>query len=169
MTEERRKKRQARDREYSKAWQKANPAKVRAHHKAYYGANAQKVRASSKAYYEANRDKSRAYSKAYRRANPEKMRAGWLWRKYGITPGQWEAWRRRGCWLCGTSFDGVERRKIHVDHSHATSENRGLAHNTCNAAIGLLGEDADKLARITEALRATQGRTQHKSTGEENV
>jgi len=45
------------------------------------------------------------------------------------------------CGLCGQPMD--EGKKLAVDHDHNTGEIRGILHNRCNMAIGLLLESPE--------------------------
>lgn len=76
--------------------------------------------------------------------------------KYGLTPEQFEGLRAKGCWLCGGSFEGVERRAIAIDHDHKTQVVRGLAHASCNFVIGHAKESVEALLNIAESLRRYQ-------------
>lgn len=51
-----------------------------------------------------------------------------------------------GCQICGRTEELV------VDHDHHTSDVRGILCRTCNAGIGLLGDDVELLKRAVSYL-----------------
>lgn len=61
--------------------------------------------------------------------------------------------QRGVCAICKQTniVNGVERR-LCVDHDHKTGQVRGLLCRWCNAAIGLLDDDCDKLAAAVSYL-----------------
>lgn len=86
--------------------------------------------------------------------------------RYGISEPEFHALRRfQGgrCAICecdlGLSEKTVSRRQtVAVDHCHKTGFVRGLLCNCCNAGIGSLGDDPDRLAKaITYLEQASQG------------
>ncbi|BCY10334.1 hypothetical protein L3i22_054220 [Actinoplanes sp. L3-i22] len=89
------------------------------------------------------------------RIGPEKIRAANLWKKYRITPEQYDALREAQdyrCKICGTHEDDItavlsgrprldgqqtaEPARLVVDHCHSGRRVRGLLCNHCNAMIG---------------------------------
>jgi Recombination endonuclease VII len=82
-------------------------------------------------------------------------------RKYGITLEQYDAMvKAQGtlCKLCRLPlFD--EPRKPVIDHCHRTGEVRGVIHNRCNVAIGMLKDDPMLVKRALEYLEAFYVRT----------
>ena len=90
-----------------------------------------------------------ARSIAWRKANPERLaaqnRRKSLKKKYGITVEQYdEMLEAQGgrCACCGTDTPGGKG-AFHVDHCHDTGGVRGLLCQSCNAAIGALGDNVD--------------------------
>lgn len=77
-------------------------------------------------------------------------------KKYGITSEQYDAMVKvQGnlCKLCQCPlFD--EPRKPVIDHCHKTGEVRGVIHNRCNVAIGMLKDDPTLVKRALEYLEA---------------
>ena len=100
---------------------------------------------------------------AKRRADPAKrarynrqMRRNWL-KNYGLTPEGFDALlEAQGgvCAICGLPGREWAERNLHVDHDHTTHAVRGLLCGRCNVAIGLMGDDAEKLQRAIEYLKA---------------
>ena len=58
------------------------------------------------------------------------------------------------CAICGTT-NGPGKRKLGVDHCHATELVRGVLCAACNTAIGLLGEDIGRLQAAMAYLQRT--------------
>jgi hypothetical protein len=84
--------------------------------------------------------------------DPVKKREYNLKRLYGITLDDYDRMlqdQQGSCKLCGTLDPGGRqsgRGKVHVffvDHCHKTGRIRGLLCNTCNKAIGQVGENLD--------------------------
>jgi Recombination endonuclease VII len=104
---------------------------------------------------EANPDRDRQYRAANRDRELERV-----WRSRGIRPKDWAAmWDAQDgkCYLCR---EDLIPGKTHVDHDHSCCPKnqscaacrRGLAHGNCNAAIGLAGDDPDRLRRMADNL-----------------
>lgn len=71
--------------------------------------------------------------------------------RYGITTEQyWQMVAQQGgvCAICGKS-DG---KKLHVDHSHKTSQVRGLLCGNCNRGIGLFKDSVETMLKAVEYL-----------------
>jgi len=111
----------------------------------------------SNAYYEANRESLLEQSRE--NYEPEEERRDALWRKYRLTPEQYDdlVERQDGrCAIChaqesGSRWgDGV----WFVDHCHSTGEVRGLLCRSCNTALGLFEDDA---LRLQKAIRYLNG------------
>ncbi len=58
--------------------------------------------------------------------------------------------------------------KLVFDHCHETNTFRGYLHNSCNRALGILGDDADGMTRALNYVNKTQKKkfTQDKDTAE---
>lgn len=56
------------------------------------------------------------------------------------------------CAICRTPFEQLESRYLHADHCHKTQTPRGLLCHKCNTAIGLLGDDPDRLRAAADYL-----------------
>lgn len=95
---------------------------------------------------------------AWMKANPEKRdatkRKVRLKKKYGITVEEYEAMEAAQggkCFLCGSEH---KRRKLNVDHCHATGRVRGLLCDKCNLAIGLLEDNPMLVEKVRGYLAA---------------
>ena len=106
-------------------------------------------------YYKATRGHHGKCKKCYialqqQKYDPVKNRENHLKRHYGLTLDDYDLMlvEQNGvCKLCGTSDPGgrqTGRGKVDVffvDHCHASGKVRGLLCNTCNKAIGQVGEN----------------------------
>ena len=75
--------------------------------------------------------------------------------KYGITRADFDALlaNQRGvCAICKGPHVGVGKR-FHIDHCHNSNEVRGLLCGNCNTAIGLLGDDPERIERAAAYVR----------------
>ncbi len=99
-------------------------------------------------------------AKIYRASNPEKVRQ-WsrttsLWAYYRLTLEEYDklAAQQKGlCALCGNppATEGRHTR-LQVDHCHKTGRIRGLLCNSCNNALGRLGDSVEGLQRAVDYL-----------------
>jgi hypothetical protein len=74
-------------------------------------------------------------------------------RLYGVSEGLYQTLldKQDGrCAICGRLPD---KRKLGVDHNHETGEVRGLLCQQCNHAIGLLGDDPQRLQAAIDYLK----------------
>lgn len=78
----------------------------------------------------------------WRRDNPEKQRLSqrrcYVKTKWGLTLEDYDALMAAPCAICG----GPSK---HLDHNHDTGEIREALCGLCNQAIGLFGEDTDRM------------------------
>lgn len=97
-------------------------------------------------------EKSRKDKERYR-ADPERAYWSNVRRKYGLTAdevvalGESQQWR---CASCGAHRQDCPRRKLFIDHHAATGAVRGLLCHGCNCALGLLGEDLDRILGLAD-------------------
>lgn len=77
------------------------------------------------------------------------------WYKYGLTKSDFDKiFAKQGgkCPICGNAGDESE---FVVDHCHKTGIVRGLLHNQCNTALGLLRDDPAIIYQASAYLEKT--------------
>lgn len=99
---------------------------------------------------------------ARHRRDPEharKVQREWRRRtKYGLTQEQVEEMDARGvCDVCGRSAEevaanGRSGERLHIDHDHETGVVRGVLCKHCNSALGLAGDDPERLIALAAYL-----------------
>ncbi len=140
------------------------PAAIKAHNDAYYEANRERVCERIRAWRVENRERVNAAARARRAAMTQEQkaqlrhakRAQSYLRKYGITIAQYdEMLRLQGgvCALCRVPGRMGKYDKLDVDHCHETGRVRGLLCITCNHALGVLGDSAERLERAVAYLK----------------
>jgi hypothetical protein len=89
----------------------------------------------------------------------EDYRADWIkQKKYGIEPGEFDAWFlvfRGRCGICDKQVSRGGTKSIDrasLDHNHTTGAIRGILCNNCNAAIGFLKDDVNLVRRAEQWL-----------------
>jgi hypothetical protein len=128
--------------------------------------------AAKAARYRANPEPARQRVKDWQRLNPERYaanqaryradgrksaadRRSHLKRKFGITPEQYDemlASQDGGCAICHKPPRADI--SLHVDHDHASGAVRGLLCFDCNAALGHLREDEERIRALRAYLLA---------------
>lgn len=121
-------------------------ARQREHGRDYYQRNKDRIGAQSRAWATSNPEKAAAIKrKSYEAEKASGKRHARNLAKFGLTPADYErllAHQGAVCAICG-GVDG--RRRLNVDHDHATGEVRGLLCSGCNGArLGRLGDDVEK-------------------------
>lgn len=83
---------------------------------------------------------------------------------YGLSPEEYDALFADGgrCVICGSDGGGRWRRP-HIDHCHECSGTRGLLCHECNTALGLAGEDSDRLRRMADYIDRHRAEVRHLS------
>lgn len=119
---------------------------------AYRERNRQLLNDKEKARYAANKEPFKTRHKTYYEANKQKIiarnRVNFIKAKYNLTPEQVQKMYDDQKGLCAMCFKPLGRSPA-IDHNHQTGKARGLLHQNCNAAIGLLGDD---LVCVKQAL-----------------
>ena len=96
------------------------------------------------AYHASNKDLASARHKEWRQRNPEKTRIidkrRNIKKLYGITIEEYDA-IGSSCQICEA------KERLALDHCHVSNNLRGKLCNCCNRALGLFGDDPEKLRR----------------------
>ena len=130
-----------------------------------YIENPEQEIARVKAWQQANAERLNAYRRQRRRLPEvkERERKSHLKRKFDLTPEEYAARLAAQAGVCAIcERQPPEGRQVDIDHDHRTGEVRGLVCNSCNQAIGLLGEDTFRLMSAAAYLSGweTPGRPQ---------
>lgn len=102
------------------------------------------------------RDMERYYARPRIARTPERQHADSLKRWHGMTVAEYNAMVRAQfgkCAICGSP--PKEGYKLFVDHCHETGKIRGLLCNSCNMAIGKLGDTLESLTRVVKYLEGS--------------
>jgi Recombination endonuclease VII len=102
----------------------------------------------------------REYMKGYADRNKTHLRQymrGWRLRLFGLTPEQYEERLKaqgRRCAICGgEGIESVDNRlPLVVDHDHETNRVRALLCNSCNAGLGMFGDNPERLRTAADYL-----------------
>lgn len=108
-------------------------------------------------YYAANRDALVSKSKDWYHKNIEENRLAQRLARYGLSRDEYDAMAARQagrCALCKRPFGEAHGNREAIDHDHKTGRVRGLLHNRCNTAIGMIGEDPDVLRAAIAYLQS---------------
>ena len=164
------------ERERSKLYRTANRERILKKNKERYGkiksdpklhaALLERARRYSKTYVpsSAARERAKAADLARHRKrfarDPDYWRASHMRRKFGLSltevASMWE--RQDGnCLACGEAMvrRGRSANAASVDHCHIKGTIRGLLHNSCNVAAGLIYHDARRARLLADYLERT--------------
>jgi hypothetical protein len=141
------------DKEYHRKWREANPEKAKEYYQQYgkkpeyiarqkewYLANRERISKLRKLRYEKNKEKERAYQKTRTKLYAEKQWEQGIRRNYGLDATAYNALlSKQGfcCAICKKQATSCKKR-LSVDHCHATKVIRGLLCENCNRGIGHL-------------------------------
>jgi hypothetical protein len=127
----------------------------------YYLANKEKILKRQKQYKINNPDKVSEHNKARRLRHGDNIKEldkkynnNRLPHKYGITIEQYnEIFDKQGgkCSICGRHQSDL-RRRLCVDHNHATGKIRGLLCNKCNFILGYANDDVVILSKAIDYI-----------------
>ncbi len=106
-------------------------------------------------YYQKNKERYVKYRHDWHLRNCESVKArhrrSLLWDRYRITPEQYDAMLKAQGGVCAICKSAMRsKKKMHVDHDHATGHVRGILCTRCNFAIAYL---RDEPRLIESALR----------------
>lgn len=65
---------------------------------------------------------------------------------YGLTEEQFKKIDTGNCAICGVHFSAL-RKRLHIDHDHATGKVRGMLCNKCNLGLGQFNDSVDLLKK----------------------
>lgn len=107
--------------------------------------------------------KDREAQRRYQRKQYLSNRDAWLIRshkthakKYGLTLEEYKALREsaQSCEICEIPFKSERKGNTpHIDHDHVSGRIRGLLCSNCNTALGLFGDDVQRLQVAIDYLR----------------
>lgn len=143
--------------EHQKRWYAARPGHKRALQRKHYRANPQIYHERYLRQYAKNREKIKAKVRPY---EPEDWAAMYA-QQEGL------------CYLCGRELDRSKPRSITMDHDHrccpptksCATCRRGLAHSSCNFAIGQADDNPERLRRIADALEKAREEFEKRRAG----
>lgn len=135
-------------------------ARAQVRRRAYYGENREKILAQNRAWAEANPAAAAAARKRhYARDVASGDRLARNLARYGLTCDDYEAMLEAQGGVCAICGGTDQRRRLNVDHDHATGEVRGLLCSGCNGArLGRLG---DSIERAETRARYYEERAAH--------
>ena len=109
----------------------------------------------STAWHENNRTRDLANKKALYESKPKAYWERNLRNKYGLTVADYERMLLEQGGVCAVC-KGPETRagfQLGIDHCHATGKVRGLLCTACNTALGLLGDDWQRIQSLSEYIK----------------
>jgi hypothetical protein len=141
----------------------AQRERKRVYQRKWYAKNRDKVllrkRARSKAAYQ-KKKKKLANNPELAIAHNKCVTACARLRKYGITQEEYDSRLRAQCGVCAICKQSEKckagngrTKQLSVDHDHETGDIRGLLCDLCNRALGMMGDDPDRLAAAVEYLK----------------
>lgn len=132
----------------------------------YIEKNRQKVNATGRRWYRENRQRMIVLARARRREQPGPIAASrWkshLKSRHRMTPADYDDLLRLQdgrCAICeAPEVNCGRRRRLYVDHDHATGTVRGLLCQQCNVLLGNAQDSEDRLLAAASYLVATRAR-----------
>jgi hypothetical protein len=115
---------------------------------------------ASRRRYAADPEGQKLRRRAYMAANPHKRKQYHLNDLLGRKSSDTRAFEHYAeqkekqdgkCAICGLEFGSAFN--THQDHDHETKQQRGLLCSMCNTAIGLLGEDVERMQKAIDYLK----------------
>jgi heterodisulfide reductase subunit A-like polyferredoxin len=86
-------------------------------------------------------------------ATREEQAAKALQRKYGLSQSEYDEMNDKQAGQCAICLTTTRKKKLHVDHEHATGKVRALLCNRCNRVVGLFAEDAGLCDAMASYMR----------------
>ena len=114
-----------------------------------------------------DRTKRNEYLRQWRKDNPESHWNSWLKHSYGMTWSEFQAISRQQSGVCAISGlpPKAPRKRLSVDHSHLSGQNRGLLNQDINFAIGLFQENPEWLRKAADYIEYWRGRESRTTPG----
>lgn len=81
-------------------------------------------------------------------------------RAYGIEPEVYWEHFKKGCAICHSPISLGGKRKLAIDHDHATGEFRGVLCSNHNTALGMFNDDVELLQNAIQYVLRTKKVTQ---------
>ncbi len=100
-----------------------------------------------------NREKTRERNKTFYRKNKRKVISHQLERLYGITLAEYDRMFEKQNGVCAICNLPEIMRRLSIDHNHKTGTVRELLCTSCNALLGYLREDEQKLENVKRYLQ----------------
>jgi hypothetical protein len=122
------------------AWKEANPERAKELQRQYRDRNREELKARGRDWYLNNKER------ASEQARRQKLA------KYGLTEATYQTMVTAQKGLCAICLRPPKLHRLYVDHCHLTGRVRGLLCNTCNAAIGMLDDQPELLAKAIAYL-----------------
>lgn len=141
----------------SREWKARNKARVKEYATIWNEANKELRKTLKKKWDAANIDHRKAYAKEFKTKNPDYFKSKHLSYVYGMPLHEYERMRlnqHSRCAVCGKHEQDTRRKRLFVDHSHATGKIRALLCQQCNTALGMAHEDIDILLALVGYLEA---------------
>ncbi len=109
-------------------------------------------------YYQKNKERYSAVHRAWHLRNRESVstrhRRALLWDRYRITPERYDAILKAQGGVCAICKSVTRsKKKMHVDHDHATGQVRGILCTRCNFAIAYLKDEPRLIEAALEYVR----------------
>lgn len=130
----------------SRRWRLENPEKMQELQKQYQEKNKEKIRKRSKEWYLNNRERASANTRKQKLAS------------FGMTQEDYVFMlKAQGgtCAICGKINPTQTKKRLHIDHDHATGEVRGLLCHHCNAGLGAFKDSVEYLRLAIAYLSST--------------
>jgi hypothetical protein len=112
-----------------------------------YATDPGRAREKARRWYHRNQ----AQAQVAARTHARRRRASEL----GLTITECDAILARGCAICGAHPDDADysfTRGLHMDHDHASGQARDALCHGCNSALGLMGDDPERLRAAADYL-----------------
>lgn len=142
---------------YRTKWYSTRKESERQRQQAKYQRDKEKVRERNAARYALKREAILQSSRElYQKTRGRVLSKCWEWRlkdQFGMTPGQYFAMLDAQGGRCAVCRSEPLKRKLGVDHCHATGKVRGLLCHSCNIAIGLLKDSVPAIENLLAYMK----------------